>query len=98
MDTMANKTKMWKVRFEFELTLPEDRDSELTDNDFKNPSSETNMSVFKLYSLETFIYWKLNASARNMDKSTIETMGCFACVLSRALEIANRYRQEQMVS
>ena len=89
---MANKGQMWEMRFKYEMTLPDDLDRELTDNDFKDPMSRTNKSIFKLYSLETYIYWKLNKSAREKDESTIETMGCFAAVLSRALEIANRYR------
>ena len=80
------------------MALPEDLDRRIEDNDFKDPKSLTNKSIFKLYSLETFLYWKLNQCARGQKEEGIDNMGCFACVLSKALEIANRYRQDQISS
>lgn len=80
------------------MNLPDDQDRPLEDNDFKNPYSRTNRAVFKLYSLETFLYWKLNKCAREQLEAGIENMGCFACVISKALDIANRYRQDQIHS
>lgn len=42
------------------MALPEDLDRRIEENDFKDPKSLTVKSIFKLYSLETFLYWKLN--------------------------------------
>ena len=93
MEAIAIKGQTWDVRFNV-MALPEDQDRPLEDNDFKDPRSKTNKSIFKLYSLETFLYWKLNQCARGRKEEGIENMGCFACVLSKALEIANRYRPD----
>lgn len=95
LEAMAIKGQTWEVRFQ-NMILPEDLDRPLEDKDFKDPYSPTNKSVFKLYSLETFLYWKLNKCAREQLEVGIENMGCFACVMSRALDIANRYRQDQI--
>lgn len=92
LKTMAQKEQGWEVRFEY-LQMP-DSDEPLEDNDFKDPYGMTNKAIFKLYSLQTFLYWKLNRCARN--KTPNMNLACFAALLSRSLDIANRYRKEQI--
>lgn len=57
------KLDSWETRFNI-MKFPEDELKPIEDNDFKDPYSRTNKCIFKLYSLETFLYWKLNKCAR----------------------------------
>lgn len=57
-----------------------------------NPYSGTNISIFYLYSLNTFIYSHLNRCARIGDYKAGKNLGPFAAALSKALEVAGRHR------
>lgn len=61
-----------------------------------DPYGGTNVSIFHLYSLNTFIYSNLNRYARNGDYEGGKNLAPFAAVLSKALETAGRYRIQKI--
>ena len=83
------------ARFE-SIDLPGDIDKPIKENDFKEPYGKTNKAVFFLYSLESFLYKRLNWAARTKQESCIANLGCFAAILSRSLAIANKYPEDQI--
>ena len=46
-----------------------------------NPNKDIVKGVLFLYSLETFLAYKLNAAARNQDNSKIRSLGPFSLTL-----------------
>ena len=65
----------------------------LTKLDLYDPESVTVKSLFYIYSMESFIYRVMNSAARDYNQAKVDTMGPFACALSRALQWAQRQRR-----
>lgn len=92
---MAVALQAWAARFAG-MDLPDDIDKPITENEFKDPFGKTNKAIFYLYSLESYLYRRLNWAARTKQKECIPNLGCFAAILSRSLAIANKYREDQI--
>lgn len=76
--------------------MPEEVDLPIPDREFKNPKSKTIKSIFYLYSLDSFLYGRLNWAARSRKASCIKTLGCMAAILSKALSEAGRFREDHL--
>ena len=68
----------------------------LTDTDFKspidfkelwNPNSPFTQIMYYMYSLEPPIYYYLNQAMRKMDTTKLDTLGPYACVMFRMLNL-----------
>lgn len=92
---MAVKQQTWEAMFAT-MDLPNNITDPINEKDFKDPYSKTIKAIFFLYSLECFLYRKLNWAARSKASSCIDNLGCFAAVLSKALASANKFREEQI--
>lgn len=78
------------------MSFPDDINEPISDSEFRNPFSRTVKAIFYLYSLESYLYGRLNWAARSKNEGCIKNMGCFAAILSMALGYATRYREDQI--
>lgn len=91
VELLANKIQIWNDIFN-NLNIPEkDNDQPISERQFKNPYSYTVISTFYLYSLDEYLYRRLNWAARTKQAKCVKNMGCFATVLSQCLIHANTY-------
>jgi hypothetical protein len=74
---VSNHTQAWK--FVFECLGLEFNNIDIIDyGDFKNHESVLSKSILYMYSMETFLPYKLNLAERNKDASKIISLGPFA--------------------
>lgn len=57
------KEQTWEARFAG-MDFPDNILDPIHENEFKDPYGKTNKAIFLLYSLESFLYRRLNWSAR----------------------------------
>ena len=81
----------------FELAMLGDLDEPLTPKILSNPDHNVTKHMLYLYSMESFIYEKLNRASRQKDKSKIQYYGAFAAVLSYIIYSANQNRKSQKI-
>jgi len=75
------------------MDLPDDTENPIPEKEFKDPKSKTIKAIFYLYSLDSYLYGRLNWAARSKEKSCVKNLGAFAAILSKALMFANRFRE-----
>jgi len=78
------------------MPFPDNIHEPIPDEEFKDPLSRTVKAVFYLYSEESYLYGRLNWAARSKQEQCVKNLGCFAAVLSKALALANRFREYQI--
>ena len=77
----------------FELAhLNDDMDTTLTPKVLSDPNHKAVRHIIYIYSMESFIYAKLNRVCREKDKSQIKFYGAFAAALSFIIHSANHNR------
>ena len=74
------------------IDFPEDVGQPIKDNEFHDPKSKTVLAIFYLYSLESFLYGRLNWAARSREIACVKNLGPFAAILSRALSEVSKFR------
>ena len=83
----------WKTVFKMaklgNLTKP------LTASILSNPNHKITKHILYMYSMECFIYERMNRACREKDKSEIEFFGPFAAALSYIIHKANDRRKDQ---
>lgn len=89
------KVQVWEEIFKH-MEFPPNRDETIPDEEFKDPYSRTVKAIFYLYSLESYLYGRLNWAARTKQQACVPNMGCFAAVLSKALAEATMHREDQI--
>lgn len=94
---IAVKLKIWDFIFA-QLGAPDDTTARVTVADLERETALINKAVYKLYSMEVYLYGRMNWAAREK-KASAETnwnMGCFAAVLTRSLQVAEQKRPDQI--
>jgi len=91
---MALREQTWEALFA-NFELPKDTDQPIKEREFNDPQGKTIKAIFYLYSLETFLYRRLNWAARSKAAECVDNLGCFAAILSKALAACNKYRAGQ---
>jgi len=61
---MSFKTNFWTDCFD-SMIFPKAIDQPILEEDFRNPYSNTVKNIFFIYSLESFLYSRLNWAARD---------------------------------
>jgi len=74
--------------------LPEDHSKEdrqcLEKLDLYDPQSVSIKAIYKLYTMNSYLPKVLNEAASEYDFTKVESIGCFAAVLSRSLQWTQR--------
>lgn len=67
----------------------------LTPSILSNPSNKITKHILYLYSMESFLYNRLNRACRDKNKNEIKYFGPFAAALSYIIYFANMKRKDQ---
>lgn len=92
-EIMAARCKYWEALMRL-LYLPIDTDEVVFIENLKYPLNYVVKSIMKMFSLETWLYAAVNKATRQRDHSKVDTLGPAACLLSHALLLAAKSRQE----
>ena len=87
----------WEIIFALE-DLPYESDEIIDLSSFKNAEHYFTKAIFRLYSLESWLYSVLNSTCRTKDKTKIDNLGPFAACLSACLLYAqpSRIKEHQI--
>jgi len=87
---MVVRCMYWEALFRL-LYLPLDHLEPIFIENLKNPNNYVVRAILRIYSLETWLPNEINKATRHKDKSKIDTLGPFACVLSYILQLQGRF-------
>lgn len=93
VEQIKMKMQVWEEIFKH-LEFPGNTAEAIPEEEFKDPYSKTVKAIFYLYSLESYLYGRLNWAARTRQVACVKNMGCFAVVLSKALAEATLHRED----
>ena len=93
LDMMLMRCKFWEALIRL-MYLPFEIEEVLFIENLKYPLNYVVKSIMKIFSLETWLYSAVNKASRERDRSKIETLGPVACILSHALLLAAKSRNE----
>lgn len=63
----------------------------------RNPKHKDVKTCLLVYSMESFLYKRINQISRDKDITAIESLGPFAVVLGRIIQYAQRNREDNIV-
>ena len=82
----------------FDLAGSGNLDQPLTQAILSDPNHTITKHILYIYSMESFIYEKLNQASRHKDKSQIQYYGAFAAALSYVIYSANQNRSNNQLT